>query len=209
MRRYVFAALLASSVSPASSARLANGSFEQSVPMTVSQKVTLSAGSTALPGWMISSGNIDLVSTYWKASDGRRSIDLNGTRRGTVSTTVYGTVIGRSYDVRFDMAANPVGQPNAKVVRVSAGLESATFASNSAGGSLSAMNWATRLFTFTSTAVDQLLTFRAINGAESGAAIDNVRVALQPVPLPASAPLAALGLAALALLRRRNTSTEA
>ncbi|OYU17815.1 MAG: PEP-CTERM sorting domain-containing protein [Rhodobacteraceae bacterium PARR1] len=204
MRRYVFAAILASSVSPASSARLVNGSFEQSTPATVTQTLTLSAGSTALPGWIITSGNIDLVSTYWKASSGGRSIDLSGTERGTISTTVYGTIIGRTYDVRFDMAANPEGQPNAKVIRVSAGLDSANFNRNRAGGSLSAMNWATMLFSFTSSAVDQLLTFRAVNGTASGAAIDNVRVSLQPIPLPATAPLALLGLAGLALLRRRK-----
>lgn len=204
MRRYVFAALLASSVSPASSARLVNGSFEQSVPVTVNQKLTLSAGSTALPGWIINSGNIDLVSTYWKASSGARSIDLSGTERGSISTRVYGTIIGRTYDLRFDMAANPEGQPNAKTIRVSAGLDSATFNRNRAGGSLSTMNWATMLFSFTSTAVDQLLTFRALNGSASGAAIDNVRVSLQPVPLPATAPLVMLALAALALIRRRK-----
>lgn len=203
MRRYVFAAILMSSVSPASSARLVNGSFEQSVPASVNQKVTLGAGSKALPGWMVDSGDIDLISTYWTASDGRRSIDLNGTRRGTISTTVQNTIVGRTYDVRFDMAANPKGKPNAKVIRVSAGLESATFSRDSAGGSRSAMQWATTLFTFTSTAVNQILTFRALNGTESGAAIDNVRVSLQPVPLPASAPLAILGIAMLVLLRRR------
>lgn len=209
MRRFVFAAILASTVSPASSARILNGSFEQSTPVPAAGRVTLATGSPNLPGWMITSGDIDLVSTYWNASDGRRSIDLSGTRRGTISTKVYGTIIGRNYDVRFDMAANPEGQPNAKVIRVSAGLDSATFTRNRAGGSRSAMNWATMLFTFTSTAVDDLLTFRAVNGAESGAAIDNVRVTLQPIPLPATAPLAALALAALFLLRRRKTAAAA
>lgn len=206
MRRFVFAAILASSVSPASSARIVNGSFEQAPPVPSTGRVTLAAGSPTLPGWMITSGDIDLVSTYWTASSGRRSIDLNGTQRGTIATTVYGTIVGRSYDVRFDMAANPEGPPSAKVLRVSAGLDSATFSSNRGRGGQSAMNWATMLFTFTSTAVDQLLTFRAVNGTASGAAIDNVRVSLQPVPLPATAPLAALGLATLALLRRRKTT---
>lgn len=208
MRRFVFAAILASSVSPASSARIVNGSFEQAAPIPAAGRITLNVASPSLPGWEIRSGDIDLVSTYWKASDGKRSIELNGTRRETISTTVYGTIVGRSYDVRFDMAANPVGRPNAKVIRVSAGLESATLASPLAGDSRSAMNWATMLFTFTSTAVDQLLTFRALNGGGSGAAIDNVRVALQPVPLPATAPLAAFGMAALALLRRRKATEE-
>ncbi len=207
MRRFVFAAMLASTVSPASSARIVNDSFEQSTPVPASGRVTLATGTPNLPGWMITAGDIDLVSTYWNASSGGRSIDLSGTKRGTISTTVYGTIIGRNYDVRFDMAANPEGQPNAKVIRVSAGLDSANFTRARANGSRSAMNWATMLFTFTSTAVDQLLTFRAVNGAESGAAIDNVQVTLQPVPLPATAPLVALGVAALALLRRRKTAT--
>lgn len=209
MRRFLFAAILASSVSPASSARIVNGSFEQSAPIPAKGRVTLSAGSPNLPGWMITSGNIDLVSTYWNASSGGRSIELNGTKRGTIATTVYGTIVGRTYDVRFDMAASPQGKPNAKTIRVSAGLDSATFSRTRTSGKRSAMNWATMLFTFTSTAVDQLLTFRALNGGSSGAAIDNVRVSLQPIPLPATAPLAVLGLAALAILRRRKTATTA
>lgn len=205
MRRYVFAALLASSVSPASSARVVTADFAPSAPMTVNQTVSLRAESSNLPGWMMTSRTIDLVSTQWKAPTGGRSIARDRTPRRTNWTATSGTVIGSSYDLRFDMAAIPVDRPDAKVIRVSAGLDSATLIGNLRGGGLAAMNGTPQPLGFLPTALEQVLTFRAPDGTGSGATIDPASIALRPVPLPATAPLALLGMAALALFRRRKT----
>ena len=204
MRHLVLAALLACAVVPASAATIVNGSFETQGVGSFTGRTLLPAGSTALTGWKVDSGNIDLVSTYWNASNGRNSVDLNGTTRGSISTTILGMIVGRVYDITFDMAANPDSTPNTKVLSVASGLDQQSFLRQRAGSTRAAMNWATMLFSITATSVNQLLTFRSLSTGAAGAAIDNVRIALVPVPLPATAPLALAGLAALALIRRRK-----
>jgi len=206
MRNLVLAAVLALASMPASAATIANGSFETNGAGSFTARTTLSAGSAALTGWTVDSGNIDLVSTYWRGTDGANSVDLNGTAAGSISTTILGMITGRVYDITFDMAANPETAPNSKVVNVSSGLDSQSFSRPRSGSTLRALNWTTMLFSTTATAMSQLLTFRSLTTGSAGAVIDNVRIALVPIPLPATAPLALLGLAGLALLRRRRTA---
>lgn len=204
LRRCALAATLAAVVTPAHSATIVNGSFEQGTTPAFTSQIRLNAGSTALTGWKVDTGNIDLVSTYWRASNGSRSVDLSGSGPGSISTTILGMIVGRMYSISFDMAANPDAAPNAKVIRVTSGAASATYSRPRAGSTRAAMNWATMIFTTTASATTQLLTFRSMTNSAAGAAIDNVRIALVPIPLPATAPLALLGLAGLALLRRRR-----
>lgn len=204
LRAVALAMVLSVPALPTTAATIVNGSFEQATTAPFTLQTRLGTGSTALTGWTVATGNIDLVSTYWRASNGSRSVDLNGSGPGSISTTILGMIVGRMYNVFFDMAANPDTAPNAKVVRVSSGLDSATFSRPRNGSTRTAMNWATMLFTLTANTTSQLLTFRSMTTSGAGAAIDNVRIALVPVPLPASAPLALAGLAALALLRRRK-----
>lgn len=204
LRAATLAMVLSAPAVPATAATIVNGSFEQATTAPFTSQTRLETGSTALTGWTVTSGNIDLVSTYWRASNGSRSVDLNGSGPGTIATTILGMIVGRMYTVMFDMAANPDTAPNAKVVRVASGLDSATFSRPRNGSTRAAMNWATMIFTTSATATSQLLTFRSMTTSGAGAAIDNVRIALVPVPLPATAPLALTGLAALALLRRRK-----
>src|SRR5258708_31625129 len=54
-----------------------NGSFETGT-FDAQAFDTLSAGSTAITDWTVDSGTIDWIGTYWTASNGSRSIDLNG-----------------------------------------------------------------------------------------------------------------------------------
>ena len=204
LRRAILAMALTFGVGPAFAATITNGSFESGTTPAFTSQIRLNSGSTALTGWKVDTGNIDLMSTYWRASDGSRSVDLSGSGPGSISTTILGMIVGRMYNITFDMAANPDAAPNAKVIRVTSGLASATYSRPRAGSTRAAMNWATMLFTTTATATTQLLTFRSMTNSAAGAAIDNVRIALVPIPLPATAPLALLGLAGLALLRRRK-----
>lgn len=206
MRNLVLAALLAFVSVPASAATIVNGSFETQGAGSFTARTTLAAGSTALTGWTVDSGNVDLVSTFWRASDGANSVDLNGSAAGSISTTILGMITGRVYDITFDMAANPEAAPNTKVINVSSGLDNQSFTRPRSGSTLRALNWTSMLFSTTATAANQLLTFRSLTSGSAGAVIDNVRIALVPIPLPATAPLALLGLAGLALLRRRRTA---
>ena len=209
MRNLVLAAVLMMAVTPASAAVIRNGSFETQTSTQVGGSALLAPGSKAIKFWTVGSGDVDLISSHWTASAGSNSVDLNGTDTGSISTNIFGLTLGRIYNVMFDMAGNPDGGTKTKQIQASVSSAGAvrppkTFSTVQAQ-SRSAMNWSTMVFRFTASAPTQLLTFRSISGSAFGAAIDNVRIAVQPVPLPATAPLAFLWLAGLALLRRRKT----
>lgn len=208
MRNLVLAAALLLVVTPASAAVIRNGSFETQTSTQVNGSALLSSGNKSVKFWTVESGNVDLISSYWNASAGSNSVDLNGTGEGAISTNIFGLTVGRLYDVLFDMAGNPEGGTRTKQIQASVTAAGAvrppkTFSAVQAQ-SLTAMNWSTMVFSFTASAPTQLMTFRSISGSSFGAAIDNVRIAVQPVPLPATAPLVLLGLAGLVLLRRRK-----
>src|SRR5437879_8479614 len=86
-----------------------NGSFEIGAPSTCGAGDGLLAGSSAIPGWTISVGNVDWTTACnWTASEGTHSLDLVGgnTNIGGVAQT-FDTVPGATYQVSFDLAGNP------------------------------------------------------------------------------------------------------
>lgn len=185
----------------AGAATIINGSFENplSAPIT-----TLGTGSSGLTGWAVE-GSIDLIGNYWAASDGNQSLDMNGLfAAGAISQQIADLVIGATYTVLFDMAANAANAPTVKSLMVTAGNDSELFTFDSTGKSNSNMGWVTKSFQFIATDTTQVLRFASANDPNGawGAALDNVRFA--PVPLPAGAPLLLAGLAAFAVLRRRK-----
>ena len=112
MRRRSIASLgiaLAASISLAGSALgfsgVTNGSFEEGV-FSGAPFDELHAGSTSMTGWTIEAGSVDWVGGYWPASNGSRSVDLNGDGAGTISQTLA-TTIGNTYTVTFDLSATP------------------------------------------------------------------------------------------------------
>ena len=101
---------------------LVNGSFEEgpALPKLGGFHNQLDKGSAAVAGWVVSQGNIDAVdSSYWKAADGKRSLDLNGIMPGTISQT-FKTKKGQKYRVTFALAGNPGHPPTVKKLQVSA-----------------------------------------------------------------------------------------
>src|SRR5688572_11650647 len=73
---------------------LVNDSFEAGMPIP-GDRLTLRAGSTAIPGWVVSRDNVDYVESLWAAAEGTRSLDLNGEgAAGAISQTVA-TLPGR------------------------------------------------------------------------------------------------------------------
>ena len=210
MRNLILAAVLALSAVPASAAVIRNGSFETTSSVDGAGSALLGAGSKVIKSWTIGSGSVDLVSSrYWTASAGSNSVDLSGLTPGSISTGIFGLTVGRLYNVMFDLAGNPDGGPKTKQItaQVSAvGVVRPPKTFSTVQAESRSMNWATKIFTFTAAAPTQLLTFRALGTSPYGAAIDNVRIAVQAVPLPATAPLALLGLAGLTFLRRRKTA---
>jgi choice-of-anchor C domain-containing protein len=164
-----------------------NGSFETGVDPGVF--TTLNAiDSTSISGWTVTGGSIDYIGSYWQASDGSRSIDLNGITQGTLAQQTLATVAGQQYLISFDLAGNPDQGPTVKTIGVSiggSGLQTFTF--DTTGKSHGNMGWITESFLYIATGTS-MITFQSLTvgpvGNESfaayGPALDNVSVTAVP-----------------------------
>jgi choice-of-anchor C domain-containing protein len=219
------AALLASVAIPSSGARavtITNGSFESGLA-NVGTYTTLNAvDSTSITGWTVTAGSIDYIGTYWTASDGNRSLDLDGLSAGTISQQLTGLTIGQQYQVFFDIAGNPDSGPTDKTLDVMASLNSQSYSFTIVPGTTthSNMGWVTESFLFTASATTADLSFisTTTTGGESGhpaaygPALDNVRIAEAAAvitPLPSSLSMMLLGLAGLGLGFYHRTRRQA
>ncbi len=202
-------------ISPGSSRAdlIQNGSFE--LGPNPGTHTTLAAGSTVITGWTVvgagleSDENIDYIGTTWGASDGSRSLDLNGFYKTGGIEQGFNTTVGETYRVTFDMAGNPDQGPTIKTMQVSAignTTQSADFAFDITGKSRAAMGWETMQWTFVADAPYTSLRFLSTvtgDGVDAwGPALDNVHVT--PVPGAALLALAGLGVARWKLRRRRT-----
>src|SRR5687767_12066155 len=79
-----------------------NGSFEEGPEVEVYKP--LDRDSTAMKGWVVTRGQIDLVvqtGDEWRAADGQRSLDLHGSPGlGGVKQTIP-TKAGQKYRIEF------------------------------------------------------------------------------------------------------------
>jgi choice-of-anchor C domain-containing protein len=186
-----------------------NGSFESGVTIP-GLYLGLNAGdSTSIANWtVIGSGvkAIDYINGYWAASDGSRSLDLNGEPGPGGVEQLISTTSGDTYTIKFDMAGNPDGGPTIKTMDVSAigaTTQTQSFAFDVTGRSRSSMGWTPMQFTFVadaaSTTVRFMSTVPASQTAGWGPALDNVSV----VPVPAAVLLGLLGLSAAGLKLRK------
>ncbi len=191
---------------------ITNGSFE-SGPSDTPLVVVFAPNSTTIPGWTVTGGSVEYITTFWVAADGTRSLDLNGWSLGTITQT-FPTVVGQPYLVRFALAGNPDAQPRTTTVRVwvddpNGRYRDFSFEVN--GQSRQEMGWVYHAWTFVALSASTTLGFTSrdyyyhpVYGNAMGPALDDVSVVEAPaVPEPASLILAGLGLTAIALLRRR------
>lgn len=179
-------------------APFSNGSFE--LGPNPGSFISLGAGSTAIESWSIDSGNIDYIGGYWTASDGDRSIDLNGSLPGVISQK-FDTIAGKPYRILFDFAGNPADSPTIKIMQVSVDGISQDFEFDITGNSLSSMGWIEESLKFTASRAETTLVFSSLISGLYGPAVDNVRVNV--VPVPAAVWLLGCGLICLLGLRRR------
>jgi choice-of-anchor C domain-containing protein len=189
-----FAASLAFVANPAQAANLiSNGSFENS-SSNIGDNGSLSNGSTTLTNWVVTN-EIDYLGSYWSASNGSRSLDLNGSSAGGIQQT-FTTTIGATYNVSFDLAGNP---DNAilKQLEVSAGSYSQNFSFDNSGKSTTNMGWLTKNFSFVANSSSTTLQFSSLIGGSWGPALDNVIVSSAvPEPLTILGAVTAAGFGA-------------
>ena len=168
------------------SAQINNGSFENG--SCSGGFTTLGGGSTNITGWLVGGHSVDYICSYWQASDGARSVDLNGNGPGRVSQTMA-TVPGWTYLVTFDLSGNPDSRPirhpffspSFKAMTVSINgspLEIYQIDTSISGNSGVDMNWESNTFYFTAASSSTSLAFISGTMGYFGPAIDNVEVGL-------------------------------
>jgi choice-of-anchor C domain-containing protein len=156
-----------------------NGGFELGANPGIF--TTLVAGdSTSISGWAVGSGSVDYIGSYWQASDGTRSIDMNGSEAGSISQT-FPTVAGATYAVNFHLSGNPDVGPSAKVLRVSEtsgtpASQDYTYDTSVKGNNLADMKWESDTYTFVASGTSTTLTFSSQNTGAAGPALDNISI---------------------------------
>jgi choice-of-anchor C domain-containing protein len=137
----------------------------------------LTAPSTDMTGWTVSSGTVDWVGPLWQAQDGSKSIDLDGNSPGAISQNLA-TTIGNTYSVSFYLSGNSNGGPTVKTLIVSAtGTAPATYTFDVSTISNSAMGWRLESYSFVATSSTSTLTFASGDTPGAyGPALDNVVV---------------------------------
>ena len=208
-------ATLLLSATGASANLITNGGFE--VGTVAGSFSTLNAGSTDLTDWIIGSGSIDYINTYWQdaGSGSGRSIDLNGLVPGSISQT-FATTAGVLYEVSFSLSGNPDNShtPAIKALRVSlTGASSAsqdfTYDTTNPVNSSGNMGWLTKSFTFLGGAGLTTLTFLSLTTdpvslPAFGPALDEVSV--NAVPVPAAVWLLGSALLGVGLIARKRAA---
>ncbi|WP_426169137.1 DUF642 domain-containing protein [Sandarakinorhabdus sp. DWP1-3-1] len=222
------------SAGAASAVSIVNGSFETvgitipATPANNSYREVLAPNAVALPGWMVGlsgplgSAGVDVVRSFWQASDGSYSLDLAARDAGSISQTLTGLTTGFSYTITFDISSNPGAGAAPRSLLLSVGaLTPTTFTFLDPTRTRADMNWSTQSYTFIATGNTALLTFAGVPLAASaraslksaGIALDNVAIAqtfATQVPEPESwmMMIAGFGMIGFAA-RRRKTAVAA
>jgi hypothetical protein len=219
---------------------LINGGLETTLPLNRFGMVYMSQriNPTALTGWTISTGTIDIVpSKYFKSSAGNFSVDLIGTPRlGGIQQTVP-TSAGTAYTLTFDFSVNPYKNgrrdesDDTKVMQVDAldsdgatVLATQEFTGTVGTRTKTNMEYTQETFSFTADGPQTTLLLQALAPLNMsplvtlltircGPVIDNLDLELNGGSgggpgTPEPASLGILGLGGLLLMRRRNRSVS-
>ena len=158
-----------------------NGSFESGTA-ALNKYLPIKPNSIAIDDWTVTTGQVDYIGAEWKASDGKRSIDLDGTPGPGGIAQTFATVPNQRYQVTFDLAGNSLlsfrDSFPIKQVRVSAAGQSADFSYDVRGRNYGNPSWQPETWTFTATGTQTTLVFSSLSPADNylGAIIDNVAV---------------------------------
>lgn len=154
---------------------LVNGSFENGPSPGDFQ--SYDPGSTAIPGWTVTRGQIDLLGLN-RSADGRNSVDLHGSPGYGGIKQKFKTTKGRRYRATFDLAINPEATHLIKKMGVSAASTTVVFTTDAQSKWWDQLHWTTETFDFTATANVTTLEFYTLDHSDpvAGPLIDNVRV---------------------------------
>jgi choice-of-anchor C domain-containing protein len=155
---------------------LVNGSFEEGLDPGGWRP--LDEGSTDIPGWVVTRGQIDHVGTFFPAAVGARSLDLHGTPGFGGVRQTFRTVPGRVYRVTFALAGNPFGQAVVKHLGVRAAGQEASFRFDTTGKGAANMGWERVAWEFRADGRETTLEFYTLSAEDpvAGPALDDVAV---------------------------------
>ncbi len=190
---------------------IVNGSFEVGPDPGPALYITLNPEATAITGWTVTREGIDYKGTFWQASDGVISLDLDSSPGFGGVMQTFATTPGVQYLATFDMAGNPylgLGDPVDKHMRVAAAGQSADYSFDVTGHDFQNMGWETNSWWFTASGSSTTIEFYSLHdeyGGYSGAVgptLDNVSVSMLVSPEPTT--LSLLGLGGFLLRRRKK-----
>jgi choice-of-anchor C domain-containing protein len=168
--------LVLAAPAPRRSNLLKNGSFEEG--RAVADYFSPKPGDPDITHWTVTRDNVDIVGGYWKAADGRRSIDLHGSPGlGGVQQT-FPTKPGKTYTVTFALAGNPDSTVMKKRMAVTAAKQTAEFTFDATGKTRADPGWVRKKWQFRATEKEttlELYTLMTEDGA-CGPIIDDVSV---------------------------------
>ncbi len=157
---------------------LVNGSFEEGPDTGEQGWKPLEKGSKDIKGWEVTRGQIDYVSSYWEAAEGKHSVDLHGSPGYGGIKQTFKTKKGQKYRVTFSLAGNPSGTVPLKKLGVKAADKEEEFTFSTEGKTATDMGWATQVFNFTAKGPETTLEFYTLmtEDPNCGPALDNVSV---------------------------------
>jgi len=167
---------------------ITNGSFESPEIWQANSFVEYDAGSTAMPGWTVETGSVDLTgSGYWEAENGNQSVDLSGSSSGSIQQTVT-TKPGQAYTLTWYIAGNTNCGQVVKTMQVSwdgTVIDSPEF--DTAGYSNTDMGWTQLEIYVTATGTSSTVGFADATPDDSqcGATLDNVALVPAAISTPA------------------------
>lgn len=171
--------------------------------------------STSLTGWVVSSGSVDHIGTYWTAAAGSYSLDLNGSDEGVIYQDLA-TVSGQRYRLSFYMSGNLDEGATTRSMQVDVGSGGGDLSQQvdfvvTSSQTTSNMGWQLVTYSFIASSDTTRLQFTSLETTGSpdagyGAVIDEVSVV--EIPEPSALLLFGAGLAGLGFWRRRSARAK-
>jgi hypothetical protein len=195
-------------------AAILNGSFETPVIASASFLNVAPGAEPSGFGWTVVTNTVDIFSvgvlgTTALVADGNQALDLVGLGSTGAIEQSFATALGQIYTLTFAYANNTGSGASSAQVAISDGLNSLLNQSVSHSTSNGVdYDWTSFSANFTATGTTAVLRFtNTLGGNNGGILLDKVavnRFAGAEIPEPSATWLAAPGLSALALLRKRR-----